>query len=695
MKRAWVIAIAVVALGAVAIVKAQPPRSVAVQMKAAQQKAEVEGDLKGAIEDYKKIVAGAGTNRALAAEALVRMAGCYQKLGIAEAHTIYERVVRDFGDQRAAVAAARTFLAAMQPAATDRQRTAREVWVGQNNQLRGFKLSTDGRYFALTDMAAGNVAVRDVTTGSDRLLTNTGDLFSEYAAVPVISPDGRAVAYTWYKDNKVEVRVVSAAGAEVPRPQVVLRNELNDGEAYQIAWMPDGQELLVTRRYADSTSQIGRLTIQDGSFRSLKSLEWRRPNMQSLSPDGRYVAYDAPAAEAGSPLDIVVLATDGSRETVVVKNPANDAFPVWSPDGSRLIFLSDRSGANALWTVPMADGRANGPAALLKSDAGATQPLAITKAGTLYSFEPPDYRRNLYITGLATLRPTSTPAPATERVIFDNAGPAWSRDGEYLAYYSLRNAPVDPSSGVLVIRSLKTGDERTVPLPSRVTSPFGAGPKWFPDNRSVLIERADAEGSGHGFYRLALDTGNTELLIRLPRSVSSYDLSADGRTLFYVVFVDDAGKLLRADLESHRETEPRKVSVVELASSGIISLALSPDGMQLATTLWGGVIEVRPSAGGEAREIFRPQARDIGTGAMRQALAWTSDQRFLLFVRGDRSLWKVPALGGQAEKVGPHTPGITVHPDGRRIVFSVVGERGASKVWALENFLPAQSAKRQ
>ena len=82
------------------MVNAQSPRSAEVQMKAAQQKAEVEGDLKGAIEAYKKVVAAAGSNRALAAEALVRMADCYEKLGDAEARNVYERIVRDYADSK-------------------------------------------------------------------------------------------------------------------------------------------------------------------------------------------------------------------------------------------------------------------------------------------------------------------------------------------------------------------------------------------------------------------------------------------------------------------------------------------------------------------------------------------------------------------------------------------------------------------
>jgi Tol biopolymer transport system component len=58
------------------------------------------------------------------------------------------------------------------------------------------------------------------------------------------------------------------------------------------------------------------------------------------SPDGRFIAYDVPEGEAGSPLEIFLLAADGSQE-VVLRNPANDSFPLWSPDGSRLVFLSE------------------------------------------------------------------------------------------------------------------------------------------------------------------------------------------------------------------------------------------------------------------------------------------------------------------------------------------------------------------
>jgi hypothetical protein len=114
------------------------------------------------------------------------------------------------------------------------------------------------------------------------------------------------------------------------------------------------------------------------------------------------------------------------------------------------------------------------------------------------------------------------------------AGPSGSnerrpdgRDGEHLVLLvsrlarqrQRRNALDDHDHQTSRIRSRKTGEERTVPS-ARVAFPVGAassGPKWLPDNRSVLIESRDAQGAGFGFYRLAIDTGNTRLWAHVPR----------------------------------------------------------------------------------------------------------------------------------------------------------------------------------
>src|SRR4051794_3640774 len=89
-------------------VLAQTSRTAEMQLKAAQHQEEVEGDLKGAIEQYKKLAQS--NNRAIAAKALIQMAGCYQRLGDAEAWKTYEQVVKYYPDQKEAVALARARL---------------------------------------------------------------------------------------------------------------------------------------------------------------------------------------------------------------------------------------------------------------------------------------------------------------------------------------------------------------------------------------------------------------------------------------------------------------------------------------------------------------------------------------------------------------------------------------------------------
>src|SRR5215472_2522123 len=77
------------------------------QLKAAMNAELVNGDLKAAIRQYGEIAAKyARADRSVAATALVHMAECYQKLGNDESRKVYERVVREYADQKDAVATA-------------------------------------------------------------------------------------------------------------------------------------------------------------------------------------------------------------------------------------------------------------------------------------------------------------------------------------------------------------------------------------------------------------------------------------------------------------------------------------------------------------------------------------------------------------------------------------------------------------
>src|SRR6266700_286509 len=94
---------------------------------AALHQEEVQGDLKGAIAAYQKVVAMPGVSRKTAADALVRMGQCYEKLGDVESRKAYERVVRDYADQKEAVTLARARLSG-DAAARNFGPAIRRVW---------------------------------------------------------------------------------------------------------------------------------------------------------------------------------------------------------------------------------------------------------------------------------------------------------------------------------------------------------------------------------------------------------------------------------------------------------------------------------------------------------------------------------------------------------------------------------------
>ena len=86
-----------------------------------------------------------------------------------------------------------------------------------------------------------------------------------------------------------------------------------------------------------------------------------------VSPDGKTIVFES----AGRPLQPADLGGEAKRMT---DGMAFDSQPRYSPDGSRITFLSDRSGADNVWTAK-ADG---------------TDPKAITKEKT-QTFRSPEW----------------------------------------------------------------------------------------------------------------------------------------------------------------------------------------------------------------------------------------------------------------------------------------------------------------
>jgi Tol biopolymer transport system component len=679
---------------------AQKTDSAQALLRAAMDTAVVDGDLNAAIKQYQAIVARFKTDRAVVATALVHMAECYQKLGDAEARRIYERVVREFADQREAAAEARARLTAL-GGANSGARTigaARRVWAGPDVDFMG-KVSPDGRFVSMVDWETGDLALRDLRTGEKRRMTTNGSWAQSagLAQFSAISPDGSRVAYAWREtnSNNEDLRVVGLNGGQ---PHVIYRNE-DVVEIGPLDWSPNGKQLVAVFTRQDRTNQIAIVSVADGSVRVVKSFDWRSLAV-IFSPDGRYIAYNfAPTQDAAD--DVFLIATDGSREVPIVTHPAHDFAMGWSPDGSRLLFVSDRTGTNGVWTIRVSGGRPRGEPELLMPDIGRGGGWGgITRTGDFF------YGINLGVQDVytATMDPATGlilegPTPLKGGFHRGKFAAAWSSDGKQLAYISQSPHQGSAAGGMLSIQTLKTGQVRDIPL--QLMLQYANNPTWLPDDRAVLVWGPDLRGR-RGFYRVDLSTGTMERTTPgvgrdTPEPGRFGAISPDGKKLFYWVGV---GQRIRQtirmqDLETgeDREVYPNPAA----------TFALSPDGGSLAVVSAIGPasrrslgVHVVPVSGGEPRVITAQDDPAYGLGPV----AWSQDGKHVLFVRhpplqglvpgsAANELWRVPVGGGAPQKLAITLPAISrvsVNPDGRRLAISAGSAE--FEVWLIENLLP-------
>jgi Tol biopolymer transport system component len=650
-----------------------------VALQAAIKKEVVDGDLKAAIEQYNKILAQKATPRPVAARALFQVGQCHEKLGNAEARKAYEQLLRDYPDQRELVAEAQARLSALRrPSAV----ATRQIWAGPEANGSG-GVSPDGRLLTYVDWnSGGNLAVRDLTTGVNRLLTNNKGPqadSSQFAVISTVSPDGKQVAYTWsIKQDHYDLRLIGMDGSGAR----VLYRDKQDSYIEPAAWSPDGKHILAT-----VSRQIVLVSVADGSVRVLTSGSgW--PGKNPFSPDGRYIVYDCRSKPDSPERDIFLLAIGSGREIPLIQHPADDGVLGWAPDGQRILFASDRSGTKDAWLIEVRDEKVHGTPLLVKSNLPRMNPIGFTRSGSYY-YGTGTASTELYLATLdqAVSKFLNPPAPAIQRFVLPYTEPTFSPDGRYLAYLLHGGSS---SNRFIAIRSLETGKDRQLPRNFRRLFPQLS---WFPDGLSLLV--AGAHQSNYGIYKVDVQSGNVTVLVDAGPNVflATPQSSPDGKVVFYKrnIWKREGPSETPQYTTLRRELETGQEKVLLGAWNN--SMAVSPDGRQLAVAT-DKELKLVPAAGGEPRDLLTVAAPESLS-----SVAWTPDGRQLLFLRGSKpssDLWRIPAEGGQPQKIGPlpkGAQGLRVHPDGQRLAFTA-GDPGTTEIWVMENFLPELSASR-
>ncbi|TQN32802.1 WD40 repeat protein [Haloactinospora alba] len=309
--------------------------------------------------------------------------------------------------------------------------------------------------------------------------------------------------------------------------------------------------------YRAATGHPARRDVDDTTERPVRGIAG-----PVLSPDGQRVAFRA--------LGAVWVLDIGGEARRITEEGYFHSDPDWHPDGTALVYSSDRSGHPALWRHDLeSDTRTR-----LTRLSGAQLAPRWSPDGDRVAYQDQDGATWVHDIG----------ADSTRRVLpelFQPGRPTWSPDGRTLALAAVRPRSQRFREGTSQILTLDLGSgttRYTEPAPYRSLSTRGDdGPVWSPDGRmlafvmeSVLwVVPVDGSGAFTGTAR------------RITSEVTdSPTWSGDSRTLLYL----SGGRLRRV---SATGGEPETVSVP------LTWKRPAPEGRTVirAGALWDGVAE--------------------------------------------------------------------------------------------------------
>lgn len=224
-----------------------------------------------------------------------------------------------------------------------------------DNAMQDFEpaWSADGRHLAFTSCTGTDCDVHIAAadgSGQTNITNNEG----QADRWPAWSPDGRWLVFSSQNfDGTSSISVIRRDGTG-------RRQLLDDTFANQEpVWSPNGRWIAFASNRGGSFD-LWRMDPRGGSLEQLTTTRAVQEENPDWSPDGSRIVYDAcesptyPCPGFHPNYEIHVLAGDGTVERLTNARGI-DHNPAWSPDGSTIVFRSDRIGFTALWLMN-ADG---------------------------------------------------------------------------------------------------------------------------------------------------------------------------------------------------------------------------------------------------------------------------------------------------------------------------------------------------
>jgi serine/threonine protein kinase/Tol biopolymer transport system component len=331
---------------------------------------------------------------------------------------------------------------------------------------------------------------------------------------PVWSPDGRHLYYASDRSGSMNlwrVPIDEATGRvrggpepiPTPSPWSGLISLSRDG--HRLVYAINESRANVERLAFDPVrGTAGLLTPVTEGSRAVRSA--------APSPDGEWIVYDTSAPQE----DLFLVRRDGGGMRRLTNDPAKDRIPRWSPDGSRIVFYSNRSGKYEAWTIrpdgsdlqqvtkilgqPLFDPFWAPDGKRLGASLGFSGPVVISLEGALEARRP----QRLFMPGAETYSANDWSPDGSQVIGYDRSdelrvysftrhalrqtgvhgrGPFWLPDSRRIVYLN---------DGVLSLLDTVTGEARKVLAPPAGSTFLYARPGA--DGRALCIVQATDEG---------------------------------------------------------------------------------------------------------------------------------------------------------------------------------------------------------
>jgi Tol biopolymer transport system component/DNA-binding winged helix-turn-helix (wHTH) protein len=363
---------------------------------------------------------------------------------------------------------------------------------------------------------------------------------------------------------------------------------------------------------------------------------------ETTAPPVRFVAWTSGPLNEVDPS----ISPDGagSDPTRMTSHPADDRYPAWNADASRLAFIRLDGGSCHIMLMRL-DDRSERRLSACGNTEEPRVSWSADGAWLIESFSPgPDPIRGWQIARVSTStgvrEPLTLPHPGT----LGDHSPAVSPDGTRIAFArGINGATAD-----VHITSIAGGAVTRLTWDNQDL----VGLDWSADGRSIVF--ATDRAGGYTIWRAALDGGDPELVVGGAAKLKHPSIArATGRLTYeswsYEINLWDAPIVDRLDIEGDVESSLRPV--VQTSDQWNHSPDLSPDGQRLAfVSTRSGHAEVwladRKGAG--ARQLS-----SFGRAALR-APRWSPDGKSILIsaaVNGRPDLYSLDASSGQTVRI--------------------------------------------